>query len=343
MGRNKKCISVDMNKSEGRELIKKLSKQADVLVENFRPGKMEEWELGPKELKAENPELVYSRISGYGQTGPYSPRPGYASVCEAVGGFRYINGFPDRPPVRPNISLGDTLAALHAVLGIIMSLVARDGGRNRMQAGKGQVVDVAIFESVFNMMESIVPEYDRNGTVRQPSGSTLTGITPTNTYVCGDGKYVVIGGNGDSIFKRLMAVVGWEEERINDPKFANNNTRNQNEVEIDSAITAWTSSLDSEEVLHLLEEARVPSGPIYSVVEMAKDEHFKARGLFEQVQTPDGQPLQIPAITPKLVDTPGGTDWPGGAIGSHTREVLVDILGLSEHEVTDMKAKGTIQ
>jgi len=336
MARNKKCITANLRTEEGCEIVRKLASQADVLIENFRPGAMEKWGLGPDELRAENPGLIYARVSGYGQTGPYSSRLGFASVCEGFGGFRYLNGFPDRPPVRPNLSMGDTLAALHTALGITMACVRKLSDPER----RGQVVDVAIYEAVFNLLESVVPEYDRGGEVRECSGSTLTGIVPTNTYRCSDGKFVIIGANGDSIFKRLTVAMG-QPEMGDDPRFADNAGRVEHEPEIDAAIEKWMASMTGDEALQVLEEAEVPSGPIYSVADMLADEHYNARGLFETVES-NGRPLKIPALVPKLSETPGETRWPGPPLGAHNDEILGDELGLSAEEIARLKESGAI-
>lgn len=336
LGRNKKCITLDLKQEAGRALARRLAERADVLIENFRPGTLEKWGLGPEELKTVNPGLICARISGYGQTGPYASRPGYASVCEGIGGFRHVNGFPGQPPVRPNLSMGDTLAGLHAALGILLALIERNQGSEQ----RGQVVDVAIFEAVYNLMEAVVPEYDGAGVMREPSGSTLTGIVPTNTYLCRDGKYVIIGGNGDSIYRRLMRTAG-RPDLADDPRLAHNPGRVEHEVEIDAAISAWTVTLDSGDVLARLEEAQVPSGPIYSVADMVQDPHFQARGLFEQVEV-DGKPLKIPAMPPRLAATPGGTAWPGPVVGSHNQEVFGDLLGLTDTEIKALREKGVI-
>jgi crotonobetainyl-CoA:carnitine CoA-transferase CaiB-like acyl-CoA transferase len=247
LARNKKSVTLDLGTPRGRELAKQLAAKSDVLIENFRPGTLEKWGMGPAELKVLNPELIVARVSGYGQTGPYAAQPGFASVCEGFAGFRHVNGFADRAPVRPNLSMGDTLAGLHAVLGILLSLTARL--RNKTPAG--QVVDVAIYESVFNLLESVVPEYDGAGVVREPSGSTITGIVPTNTYLCADGKYIIIGGNGDSIYQRLMRAIE-RPEMAADARFATNAKRVENEKEIDAAISAWTGARDSAAALATL-------------------------------------------------------------------------------------------
>lgn len=337
LARNKKSVTIDLQTERGRELIRELAAQSDILVENFKPGTMEKWRLGPEDLKALRPDLIYARVSGYGQTGPYASKPGFASVCEAVGGLRFINGFPDRPPVRPNLSLGDTLAGVHAVIGILLALVAQQRHAHR---NLGQVVDVAIYESVFNMLEGVVPEYDGAGVVRGPSGSTLTGIVPSNTYLCRDGKYVVIGANGDSLFQRLMRAVG-RADLADDPRLTNNAGRVQHEQEIDAAIAAWTRANDSTAVLKSLDDISVPGGPIYSVADMAADPHFKARGLFQDVEVGDRR-LKIPAILPRLCDTPGRTEWAGPELGAHTDEVLGTLLGLSADERAELKSQGVL-
>lgn len=338
LARNKKSVVLDLKQAEGRALARQLIDTADVLIENFRPGVMEAWDLGPEQVKPTNPGLVYARISGYGQTGPYSQKPGFASVCEGMSGFRYVNGHPGEAPVRPNLSIGDTIAGLHAALGIALALFERE----REGAGKdlGQVVDVALYESMFNLMEAVVPEYDGAGVVREPSGTTVTGIVPTNTYRCRNGTYVVIGGNGDSIFRRLMEVAGHPEMAV-DSRMATNSGRVEFQSEIDSAIADWCAQSDSEQILLALEQARVPAGPIYSVRDMFADPHFQARGLFEQVEI-NGRPLKIPAILPRLADTPGRTDWPGPSLGSHTDEVLREVLQTSDQELADLKAQGII-
>lgn len=336
LGRNKRCITLDLKHPEGRALARRLALQSDVLIENFRPGTLEDWGLDPATLKADNPGLVVARISGYGQTGPYADRPGFASVCEGIGGFRYLNGVPGERPVRPNISMGDTLAGLHAVLGILLALFRRE----RDPARAGQAVDVALYEAVFNLLEAVVPEYDGAGVVREPSGSTVTGIVPTNTYRCRDGKYVIIGGNGDSIYQRLMRAAG-RPELADDPRLAHNAGRVAHEAEIDAALTAWTAQHDSGEILRRLAAADVPAGPIYSAAEMLADPHFQARGLFEQVEI-DGKPLKIPAIPPFLSDTPGATDWPGPALGAHNAAVYGGLLGLSAAEQEALRVAGVI-
>ena len=338
LGRNKKSITIDLKTDKGRELVKELLKTADVAVENFRPGVIEKWGLGPDDLKAFNPGLIYARISGYGQTGPYSAKPGYASVTEGVSGFRYVNGFPGQPPVRPNLSIGDTVSGIHAALGVCMSLLHRRNLRDRGETEAGQVVDVALYESMFNLMEGVVPEFSGAGVIREASGTTVTGIVPTNTYTCKDGRYVVIGGNGDSIFKRLMIVAGHPEMAEN-PAMANNEGRVVHEAVIDKALAEWCASVTARQVLDTLEAERVPVGLIYNVEDQINDPHFNARGMFEEVDI-DGKALKIPAIMPKLSATPGRTDWPGGPVGEHNGEILQGVLGLDDDELAALKEEG---
>ena len=340
MGRNKKCVTLNLREPRGRELARALALRSDVLIENFRPGTMEKWGLGPDGLRAANPDLVYTRVSGYGQTGPFAAKPGFASVCEGFGGLRYVNGFPGGPPVRPNLSLGDTLAALHAVIGVLLALVHRNRIDGRSVGGAGQVVDVAIYESVYNVLEAMVPEYDGAGIVREPSGSTLTGIVPTNTYPCADGRFVIIGGNADSIFKRLMRAAG-RDDLAGDPRLADNAGRVAHQGEVDEAIAQWTRTLDADRVLAILDDAAVPAGPIYSVADMIEDPQYNARGLFETVEV-GGEPLKIPALLPKLGRTPGATSWPGSELGAHNREVYIDTLGLDESELRTLEDDGIV-
>jgi crotonobetainyl-CoA:carnitine CoA-transferase CaiB-like acyl-CoA transferase len=336
LARNKQSIAIDLQTERGRELVRDLASHADVLIENFRPGVMEKWGLGPDALRAIKADLIYTRVSGYGQTGPYSHKPGFASVCEALGGLRHVNGFPDRPPARPNLSLGDTLAGIHAVMGVLLALV----GRLRQPSDAGQVVDVAIYESVFNMLEGVVPEFDGAGVVRGPSGSTVTGIAPTNTYRCADGKYVVIGANADALFQRLMRAMDREEMAV-DPRFSNNKGRVEHEPEIDAAIATWMSQRDAASATKILEDAQVPAGPIYSVADMMRDPHFQARGLFHEVDA-EGKPLKVPAMFPLLSATPGRTDSGGPKIGEHTVSVLQRLLKLSREECEAMREEKVV-
>ncbi len=334
LARNKKSVTIDLKTRRGTGLVRRLIDKADVVIENFRPGVVEKWGLGPDDFKHSNPGLVYARISGYGQDGPYAGKPGFASVCEGMSGFRYVNGYPGAAPVRPNLSIGDTISGIHAALGITMALL------EKQKSGNGQVVDVALVESMFNLMEAVIPEYDGNGVIREPSGSTVTGIVPTNTYHCRDNKYIVIGGNGDSIFQRLMVTAG-NPEMAEDPRLKSNPGRVEHEAEIDAVLARWCAMHDSTYLLQKLDTARVPAGPIYNVEDMLNDAHFNERGLFETVEI-DGEPLKIPALLPKLTGTPGSTRWPGTDLGSHNREVLEGLLGLTKQQLADLKAAAVI-
>ena len=312
--RNKQSITLDLREPADRALARRLAAESDVLIENFRPGLMEEWGLGYETLAADNPGLIMLRISGFGQTGPYRDLPGFAVVAEAMGGLRHLMGEPGRPPVRAGVSLGDTLAALHGVIGVLLALQARQ------RTGRGQVVDVALYESVFNCMESLLPEYSAFGAVREPAGSALPGIAPSNAYRCADGQ-VVIGGNGDSIFRRLMSAIG-REDLGQDPALAGNAGGAARVDELDAAITAWTVQRPVDEVLRLLQAARVPVGRIYTARDIAEDPHYRARGMIEAVTTARGLTLEVPGVVPKLSDTPGRLRSLAPALGEHNAAVL---------------------
>lgn len=335
IARNKKSVTVNLRDQAGRGVARDLILKSDVLIENFRPGKMESWGLGPDDIKAAHPKLIYTRVSGYGQTGPYKDKPGYASACEAIGGFRHLNGFSDRPPVRPNLSLGDTMAGMHAVIGTLLALF-----HLHQKGAPGQVVDVSILESVYGLLESVVPEYSGAGVVREPSGSTLTGIVPTNTYKCRDGKFIVIGGNGDSIFKRLMSAIG-RSDMAADERLADNAGRVEHEQEIDDVLSDWTAGLDSKEALKVLDGAEVPSSPIYAVDDMYQDQHFHARNMFERPSNGDSS-VDIPSMHPKLSATPGCTQWSGPKLGAHTDEILQQLLEYSPDKIAELRAGGII-
>ena len=325
--RNKKSITLDLRQPEGQDIVRRLARECHVVIENFRPGALEKWNLGWDALSQENPKLVLVRISGYGQTGPYRERPGFAAIGEAMGGLRYVTGYPDRPPVRPNLSVGDTLASLHGVIGALLAL----------RSGRGQVVDVALYESVFNVSESLLPEYDALGEIRQRSGSTLPGIAPSNLYPCSDGSHVLIAGNADALYRRLMSAIGREDLR-DDPALARNDGRAAQMERIDAAIAAWTSTRTRQEVLEIMERAEVPAGRIYTAADIASDPHYAARGMIQQVIAGDGAPLKVPGIIPKLSATPGAIRTPAPRLGEHTEEVL-QRLGFSQEEISAMRTK----
>ena len=331
--RNKKSVTCNLRRPEGQEIVRRLARGAHIVVENFRPGALEKWNLGWEELSRENPKLVLVRISGYGQTGPYKERPGFAAIAEAMGGFRYVNGFPDRPPARPNLSIGDTIASLHGVMGALMAL------REAERTGKGQVVDVALYEAVFNCMESLLPEYDAGGYVRERSGSALPGIAPSNLYPCKDG-YVLIAGNADSLYQRLMSAIGREDLR-DDPALARNDGRAAQMERIDGAIAAYTSRFTQEEILREMEAAEVPAGRIYSIADIVKDPHFEARGMIESVIAGDGEPLKVPGVVPKLSATPGRIRTAAPKLGEHTGDILRE-LKYSAFEIDQLRRDGII-
>ncbi|MBC9904670.1 CaiB/BaiF CoA transferase family protein [Achromobacter xylosoxidans] len=332
--RNKKSVSLDLRKPEAQDLIRALVKDIDVVVENFKPGTMEGWGLGWEELRAINPRLVMLRVSGYGQTGPYRDLPGFGAIGEAMGGLRHLSGEPDRTPVRVGVSIGDSLSALHGVIGILLALRARD------QNGTGQMIDVALYESVFNMMESLLPEYSVFGEIRQPAGSSLPGIAPSNAYRCQDNKYVLIAGNGDSIFKRLMGVIG-RPDLAEAPELANNAGRVKHVVMLDDAISQWTGQHPLDLVLERLNDGQIPAGKIYDVADIAADPHYQARGMILDGALPDGTPVQVPGIVPKLSETPGEVRSPAPTLGQDTDEVLAG-LGIGETQRQDWRTRGII-
>jgi formyl-CoA transferase len=333
--RNKKSLTLDLRRPEGQEIVRELCRNADVVIENFRPGTLEKWNIGWEHLSALNPRLVMLRLSGFGQTGPMRDLAGFGSVAEAMGGMRYVTGFPDRPPVRINLSIGDALAAMHGVIGALMALHHRD-----QVSGRGQVVDVALYEAVFNLMEATLPEFDATGEIRERTGSNLTGIVPSNTYQSRDGKHVVIGANGDSIFKRLMSLMG-RDDLANDPALANNAGRALRAQELDAAIGAWTGLHDADGLVALLNTAQVPNGKIYSIADIARDPQYIARDMIRTVKLDDGMSLKVPGIVPKLSETPGDIDAPGPALGQHTDEVLRG-LGFDPARIAALRESGAI-
>jgi formyl-CoA transferase len=331
--RNKKSVTLDLRQPEIQDLVRRLAGECDVVIENFKPGTLESWGLGWETLHERYPRLIMLRVSGYGQTGPYRDRPGFGVVAEAMGGLRYLSGEPGRPPVRVGVSIGDSLSALHGVIGVLLALRARD------QQGAGQMIDVALYESVFNMMESLLPEYAVFGEIRQPAGSSLPGIAPTNAYACRDG-YVIIAGNGDSIFQRLMQAIG-RDDLARDEALAHNPGRVAQVARIDAAIGEWAASRTQDEVLAVLNAARIPAGRIYSVADIAADPHYQARGMILDQPLPDGTPCRVPGIVPKLSATPGGIDRPAPALGQDTGEILAG-LGVDEATRARWRALGYI-
>ena len=334
--RNKKSLALDLKSAEGLDLIKQLLGDADVLIENLRPGGLEKLGLGWDVLHALNPKLTLVRISGYGQTGPYRDRPGFGAIGEAKGGIRYTTGNPDSPPARVGVSLGDSLASLHGVIGALMALLRVKTGQ-----GDGQVVDVSLAESVFNLMESLVPEYDMLGHVRERSGGALPGIAPSNTYLTADGAYVVIAGNSDPIYKRLMTTIG-RADLAEAAEFAHNDGRAAKSALLDAAITHWTSSLPIEQVLSALEAAEVPAGRIYSVADIVSDPHYQARDMLLNAELPGGVSVKMPGIVPKLSETPGAVNWQGPSLGQHTDDILGS-LGLTVADIQRLKTSGVVQ
>lgn len=333
--RNKKSVALDLRQPQGQDVAKALLKEADVLIENFRPGTLEGWGMSPEELQALNPGLVILRISGYGQTGPYRDLPGFGVVGEAMGGLRHLTGEPGRVPVRVGVSIGDTLAALHGTIGVLLALYHR-----KVHGGKGQVIDVALHEAVFNIMESLIPEYSAFGAVREAAGSALPGIAPSNAYPCQDG-WVLVAGNGDSIFKRLMQTIG-REDLGNAPDLANNAGRVARVQEIDEAIAAWTRTHSIQEVLDQLSAARVPAGRVYTAKDIYEDPHYRARDMILQQETRDGYTVDVPGIVPKLSETPGSIRSSAPGLGDDTDAVLAG-MGLSTEQIAQLRAQGVIQ
>ena len=330
--RNKRSLSLDLREVEAQDIVRTLLKEADVLIENFRPGTLEGWGLDPEKLLELNPKLIVLRISGYGQTGPYKDKPGFGVVAEAMGGLRHLTAEPGRVPVRVGISIGDTLASLHGVIGILLAL------QERHISGKGQIIDIALYEAVFNCMESLLPEYSAFGEVRQAAGSALPGIAPTNAYQCADGGYVLVAGNGDSIFKRLMTVIG-RDDLGNDPQLENNDGRVKRVTELDQAIGEWTKTVSTTKALERLDSVAVPAGRIYTVADIASDPHYKARGNIQTIQMQDGTKVDVPGVIPKLSRTPGSIKTLAPDIGQNTDEILKSI-GLTNDQVASLKERG---
>lgn len=338
LARNKKSVTANLRDPRGQNLVRRLIETADVLVENFKPGTLEKWGLGPEELHSINPGLVIARVSGYGQTGPYADRPGFASVGEAMGGLRYINGFPDQPPPRAGISLGDTLTGMFAAQGILMALYWRDA----MGGGKGQVVDAAITESCFTLMESALPEYDKLGVIRKPSGTGLANVSPSNIFPTKDGEWVVIAANIDTMFKRLCAAME-RPELADDPRYVDHKARGDNAEELDGIVAEWTETLTVHDLHAKLDEHGVVVGPIYSIADIAEDPQFQARGMVRRMEADDIGDLAVPGVAPRLTVTAGDIAWLGGWLpGSHNREIYGGILNMDAEALAALEEDGII-
>lgn len=333
--RNKESITVDLGSGAGQGIVRRLVDKADILVENFQPGKMEGWGLGPDEMTSSNPGLVYVRISGYGQTGPYRDRPGFGNIAESIGGLRHITGSPDRPPVRVGISLGDSLAAMFATIGALSAL------NRRQETGRGDVIDIGLHEAVFALLEGILPEYGVAGLVRQRAGNVLPGSAPTSTYPTRDGKYISIGANSDTIFPRLCRLMG-QPELATDRRFTDNQSRRGNVTKLDSLIQEWTLTRDLEDLWSALNEAQVPAGPVYAIDEIARDPQFLARDMILPVDVDGVGEVLMPGIVPKLAEAPGSIRWPGPSLGAHTDLVLERDLGCTPQEIDDLRSSGVV-
>jgi formyl-CoA transferase len=335
IGRNKKSVTIDLRNLEGQALARQLIGQADVVVENFRPGALEKWGLSYESLSRDNPRLIMARVSGFGQTGPYAQRPGYGLIGEAMGGLRHVTGEPDRPPARAGLSIGDSLAAMHSVMGILMAL------HHRERTGRGQVIDAALYESVLAVMENLITEYDLTGYVRERSGSILPGIAPSNAYPCANDEMILIGGNGDNVYARLTEAMGRPELKT-DPRFATHAARGQNQRELDDLIAAWTSTFALADLLHLLEAKGIPASRVYRAPDMLEDPQFAAREAVVRVDHPVFGPVRMQNAFPKLSETPGRVRWPGPALGEHTAEVLGARCGVTAERLAALKAQGVV-
>jgi formyl-CoA transferase len=346
LGRNKKSVTIDLHRPEGRGLVKELIRHSHILLENFRPGTLEKWGLGPAVLADVNSRLITVRISGFGQWGPYADRAGFGAVAEAMGGIRYLTGNPDRPPTRVGVSLGDSLAGLHAVVGALVALVAQlRGGDAQSTPGGGETVDVALYEAVFSVMESLVPDYSAYGFVRERTGSILDSVAPSNIYKCAGGRWIVVAGNSDSLFRRLMSAIG-RNDLADDPELQNNAGRVRHRVRIDEAISEETEKRSLEAVMEILVAAGVPAGPIYSSADMVADPHFIARKMLEvhpvEVEPGREEEVLFPSVVPKLTNSPGAVKWLGPSLGAHTDEILISVLGMKPAEIAVLRDAGVV-
>ncbi|GJF04766.1 transferase [Pseudonocardia sp. D17] len=340
LARNKKSVTLDLRRPEGQDLVRRLAATADVVLENYRPGTLEKWGIAPDVLRRDNPSLVVVRISGYGQTGPYRDRPGFGGVAEALGGLRHLTGHPDRPPTRVGVSLGDQLAGLHAVIGALLGLRARE----RRPAEEGETVDVALYEAVYSIMEGLVPEYSAYGLVRERSGNAIPGVAPSNTYPCRDGDWVVIGANSDTLFRRLMIAIG-RDDLATDARLRGNAGRAAHATMLDDAIAAFTVTRRLDEMSAILDAAQVPGGPIYSAADIVADPHFRARDMLvplDVVVEDEVETVPFPGVVPKLARRPGAIRWLGPELGEHTDEVLVELLGLAPEEIAQLRGDGVV-
>ncbi|MEN9821292.1 MAG: hypothetical protein RL176_1195 [Pseudomonadota bacterium] len=333
--RNKQSICIDLRVKEGQDIVRRLAKEADVLIENFRPGTMEKWGMGWDELHTLNPKLIMLRVSGYGQDGPRRDEPGFAAIAEATAGLRYITGHPGEVPARAGLSLGDTIAGLHGALGVLLALYERDA-----RGGEGQMIDVALYEAVFNLTESLLPEYHVFGAVRQPAGGALPGIAPSNAYPCLDGQYVLIAANGDSLFKRLMELIG-RADLANDPDLARNDGRAKRAEEIDQIIGNWSKQRTLEDILSALQSIAVPAGRIYTAKDIAEDPHYRARGVIQTVESAGGLKVEMPGVVPKLSNNPGAIRHRAPTLGEHT-DIILQSLGLSAEQIKALKEAGIL-
>ncbi len=334
--RNKKCVTLDLRKEEGQSIARKLIKEADILIENFRPGRMEGWNLGFKDLVEVNPKLIMVRITGFGQTGPYRDKTGFGSVGEAMGGLRYVTGYPDRPPSRIGISIGDSVAAMFGAIGALMALYNRD-----LNNGPGQEIDVALYESIFALMESSLIEYDKLGYLRERTGTVLPGIAPSNIYPTKDGKGIIIGANQDNIFKRLAELME-QPELGEDPKYATHVARGERQIELDEIVSNWTEQYDRDELNEMLDKAAVPAGPIYSIADIVNDVQYAARDMIREMEDPVWGKVKHPGIVPKLSETPGDIQWTGPGLGEHNHEIYGDLLGLPKQKIEELSSSGII-